>query len=56
MYVKGVIYLGQGIFYRDLVNKSEVNMTKDKVNSKYLTITKKVKISEVNHIILISTL
>ena len=31
-------------------------MTKDKVNSKYLTITKKVNISEVNYIISISTL
>ena len=31
-------------------------MTKDKVNSEYLTITKKVKISEVNYIISISTL
>ena len=31
-------------------------MTKDKVNSKYLTITKKVKISEANCIISTSTL
>ena len=43
-------------FYKELINKSDVNMTKGQGKLKILYTTKKVKIFEINYIISISTL
>ena len=56
MYVKGVIYLGQGIFTRDLVNRVRCKYDKGKMELKTLCSSKKVIFSEVNINISSSTL
>ena len=56
MYVKGVIYLGQGTFTRDLVNRVKCKYDKGTRELKTLCVSKKVTTFEVNCNILSSTL
>ena len=44
LYKKELYIIGEGHFYKELIHNINVNMTRDNVNSKYINITKKVKI------------